>query len=217
MVRGNSGNQFRQYDGQNTRNQIGYNAGQIVGNQNGYNALQNTWNQNGNGNVVAARAEGIVNGNNANQIRCYNCRGVGHYARNYTVRPRRRDVAYLQTQLLITQKEEAGIQLQAKEFYLMDVVVDNEEIEEVNMDQLSSSKTITTLNEEIANLNNQLSKEKSIVSYLQKEREKLKSDFKTCKNELLDKLIDSEKKIKELDNILLETGQSIQSMHMLSP
>ncbi|GJX29047.1 retrovirus-related pol polyprotein from transposon TNT 1-94 [Tanacetum coccineum] len=64
-------------------------------------------NQHGNGNVVAARAEGNGNGNNGNQIRCYNCRGLGHLARNCTVRPRRRDVAYLQTQLLIAQKEEA--------------------------------------------------------------------------------------------------------------
>nr|GFD47969.1 Gag-Pol polyprotein [Tanacetum cinerariifolium] len=38
-------------------------------------------------------------------------RGIGHYARNCTVRPKRRDAAYLQTQLLIAQKEEAGIQL----------------------------------------------------------------------------------------------------------
>ncbi|GKF29882.1 hypothetical protein Tco_0096224 [Tanacetum coccineum] len=85
MVGGNGGNQFRQYDGQN------------VGNQNGYNAIQNVGNQNpnGNGNVVAARAEGNANGNIGNQIRCYNCRGFGHLARNYTVRPRRRDVAYL--------------------------------------------------------------------------------------------------------------------------
>nr|GFC91875.1 Gag-Pol polyprotein [Tanacetum cinerariifolium] len=37
-------------------------------------------------------------------------RGFGHYARNYTARPKRRDAAYLQTQLLIAQKEEAGIQ-----------------------------------------------------------------------------------------------------------
>ncbi|GKG43441.1 hypothetical protein Tco_0480125, partial [Tanacetum coccineum] len=70
-------------------------------------------NQIRNGNVVVAWAEGITNGNNGNQIRCYSCRGLGHFARSYTVKPRRRDVAYLHTQLLIAQKEEARIQLQA--------------------------------------------------------------------------------------------------------
>ncbi|GKF89777.1 gag-pol polyprotein, partial [Tanacetum coccineum] len=72
-------------------------------------ANQNT---NRNGNVVAARAEGNANGNTGTQIRCYNCRGLGHLARNCTIKPRRRDAAYLQTQLLIAQKEEARIQLQ---------------------------------------------------------------------------------------------------------
>nr|GFD40210.1 Gag-Pol polyprotein [Tanacetum cinerariifolium] len=47
-------------------------------------------------------------------------------------RPRRRDVAYLQTQLLIAQKEEAGIQLQAKEYNLMAAAANLDEIEEVN-------------------------------------------------------------------------------------
>nr|GEZ44690.1 Gag-Pol polyprotein [Tanacetum cinerariifolium] len=42
------------------------------------------------------------------------------------------DVAYVQTQLLIAQKEETGIQLQAKEFDLMATAVDLDEIEEVN-------------------------------------------------------------------------------------
>ncbi|GJX82983.1 hypothetical protein Tco_0332464 [Tanacetum coccineum] len=103
-------------------------------NQNGYNAVHNVGNRNpnGNGNVVAARAEGNAIGNNGNQIRCYNYRGLGHLARNYTVRPRRKDAAYLQTQLLIAQKEEAGIQLQAKEYDLMAAAADLEEIEEVN-------------------------------------------------------------------------------------
>nr|GEW82896.1 hypothetical protein [Tanacetum cinerariifolium] len=71
-------------------------------------------NQIRNGNLVAARAEGNAAGQNENQIRCYNCREFGHYARNCTARPKRRDAAYLQTQLLIAQKEEAGIQLQAE-------------------------------------------------------------------------------------------------------
>nr|GEW41688.1 integrase, catalytic region, zinc finger, CCHC-type, peptidase aspartic, catalytic [Tanacetum cinerariifolium] len=94
------------------------------------NAVQS--NPNGIGNLVVARAEGNATGHNGNQIRCYNCRGLGYFARNYTIRPRRRDAAYLQTQLLIAQKEEAGIQLQAEEFDLMVVTADLDEIEEVN-------------------------------------------------------------------------------------
>nr|GFA65593.1 hypothetical protein [Tanacetum cinerariifolium] len=137
MVRGNGGNQFRQYAGQNAGNLAGYND--VIGNQN----------QIGNGNLVAARAEGNAAGQNGNQIRCYNCRGVGHYARNCTVRPKRKDAPYLQTQLLIAQKEEAGIQLQAEEYDLMAAAVDLDEIEEVNvncilMDNLQQASTSGT-------------------------------------------------------------------------
>nr|GFB28846.1 hypothetical protein [Tanacetum cinerariifolium] len=151
MVGCNGGNQFRQYVGQNTKNLTGYNDVQNIGNQviqtavqnlrvqnirnqNGLIGVQGNGNQNQirNGNLVAARAEGNAVGQNENQIRCYNCRGLGHYARNYTVRPKRRDAAYLQTQLLIAQKEEAGIQLQAEEYDLMVTATDLDEIEEVN-------------------------------------------------------------------------------------
>ncbi|GJY49426.1 retrovirus-related pol polyprotein from transposon TNT 1-94 [Tanacetum coccineum] len=301
---------------------------QNVGNQNGVIVVSGIAHQNGNGNVVAARAEGNANGNNGNQVRCYSCRGLGHLARNYTVRPRRRDAAYLQTQLLIAQKEEAGIQLQAEEFNLMAAAADlnkiketdkapvydsdgsakvqlhdkcyNDEIfnmftqeeqytelldpipkphqvpqndsnvisevssveqgggtveqhpvtveetrayqessllnlvaevEKVNMSvyqeqcltkkinalHLSLGKQITPLNEELSNLNKQLSKEKSTVSSLLEEKKRLKSDFKIREDKLLDKQVQLENKIKELDNILVETGQSIQTMHMLSP
>ncbi|GJU37755.1 retrovirus-related pol polyprotein from transposon TNT 1-94 [Tanacetum coccineum] len=63
-------------------------------------AVQNQGVQNiGNGNVVAARAEGNGNGNNGNQIRCYNCRGLGHLARNLQSDPRRREAAYASAHL----------------------------------------------------------------------------------------------------------------------
>nr|GFA60652.1 hypothetical protein [Tanacetum cinerariifolium] len=316
-----------------------------------WNANQNL---NGNGNLIAARAEGNAAGHNSNQIRCCNCRGVGHFARNCMVRPMRRDDAYLQTQLLIAQKEEAGIQLQAEEFDLMAAAADLDEIEEVNLNcilmanlqqastsgtqtdkapvydsngsaevhdyencydneifnmftqeeqytkllepipethqvpqndnnviyevtsmeqsgeiveqhpanfeetralydslyqnlaikvekinmvnrklketnadlttelaifknQENSDKQIMTLNEEISDLNKQLSKEKSTVSFLLEEKKKLKSDFKIREDELLDRQIQLEKKIKELNNILVRMGQSIQMIHMLSP
>ncbi|GJZ58368.1 hypothetical protein Tco_0613862 [Tanacetum coccineum] len=102
MVGGNGGNQFRQYAGQNEGKQNGYNAVQNVKNQVVQNAVQNP---------------GVQNVRNQN----------GLY-----FRPRRRDAVYLQTQLLIAQKEEVGIQLQAEEFDLMAAAADLDEIEEVN-------------------------------------------------------------------------------------
>nr|GFC11833.1 hypothetical protein [Tanacetum cinerariifolium] len=138
MVRGNGGNQFRQYAGNPTR----YND--VIGNQN----------QIGKCNLVAARAEGNATGQNGNQIRCYNCRGIGHYARNCTARPRRRDAAYLQTQLLIAQKEEARIQLQAKEYDLMAAAADLDDIEEVNMNciLMANLQQASTLEEQYTEL-----------------------------------------------------------------
>nr|GEV82504.1 Gag-Pol polyprotein [Tanacetum cinerariifolium] len=122
---------------QNVRNQVIQNVAQNprvqnTGNQNGLIGVPGNANQNGNGNLVAARVEGNAAGHNGNQIRCYNCRGVGHFAWNCMVRPRKRDAAYLQTQLLIAQKEEAGIQLQAEEFDLMAAAADLDEIKKVN-------------------------------------------------------------------------------------
>nr|GEX49329.1 hypothetical protein [Tanacetum cinerariifolium] len=190
MVGGYGENQSRQYAGQN------------AGNLNGYNAVQNVKNQNqiGNGNLVIARAEGNVAGHNGNQIRCYNCKGQSSTSGTQTDNtPVYGTDGSAETQLLIAQKKEAEIQLQAKEYDLMAAVVDLDEIEE------------------ISKLNKQLSKEKSTVSFLLEEKKRLKSDFETYEDKLLDKHIQLEKRIKELNDIVIKTGQSIQTIHMLSP
>ncbi|GKA92686.1 hypothetical protein Tco_0814611, partial [Tanacetum coccineum] len=113
MVDDNVGNQFRQ----NAVHSVGYLVGQNavqnqgiqnVGNQNGLNVISGIATQHRNGNIVAARAESDGNGINGNPIRCYNYQGVDHYASNCIVKPRKRDAAYLQKQMQIAQKEEAG-------------------------------------------------------------------------------------------------------------
>nr|GEX11825.1 copia protein [Tanacetum cinerariifolium] len=171
--------------------------------------------------------------------------------------PRRRDAAYLQTQLLIAQKEEVGIQLQAEEFDLMAAAADLDEIEEVNancilmanLQQASTSSNQTDkapiyhsdgstevhnyedcYDNEIFNMFTQEEQYTELLEPISEshqvpqndnnvifEKKKLKSDFKIHKDELLDKQIQLEKRIKELDNILVKTGQSIQTIHMLLP
>nr|GEV72781.1 integrase, catalytic region, zinc finger, CCHC-type, peptidase aspartic, catalytic [Tanacetum cinerariifolium] len=101
-----------------------------------------------------------VRGNGRNQFGQF----AGQVAQNqqgfnawWDSRPRRRDAAYLQTQLLIAQKEKAGIQLQAKEFDYMAAAGDLDEIEEVNancismanLQQASTSEQYTDLHEPI--------------------------------------------------------------------
>ncbi|GJY54940.1 retrovirus-related pol polyprotein from transposon TNT 1-94 [Tanacetum coccineum] len=244
MVEDNVGNQFRPNAVQNFRNQVVLNAVQNpgvqnVGNQNGISVDPGISNQYSIRDVVTAWAEGNGNGINGNQIRCYNCQGVDHHASNCTIKPGKRDAAYLQKQMQIAQKEEAGIQLTQEEFDFMADAGAYEDIKKVNANctlkdnlqqastsgtqtdkapiydsggsaeinalHLSSAKTITTLNEEIANLNKTLSKENSTVSSLLEENKNLKSDFKIREDELLDKQIQLENKIKEIDNILVKT------------
>nr|GEW85511.1 hypothetical protein [Tanacetum cinerariifolium] len=175
----------------------------------------------------------MVRGNGGNKFRQYAMQNAG-YQIGYNVEQITGNLNEFNTLQNIGNQEEAGIQLQAEEFDLMAAAGDTDEIKEVNencilmanLQQASTSITPTDkalvydldgLAKEIANLNNQLSREKSTVSFLQKEREKFQIDFKTRKNKLLDKLIESDKKILELNNILVKMGQSIQRMHMLSP
>nr|GEV15901.1 hypothetical protein [Tanacetum cinerariifolium] len=111
-------------------------ANRNVGNLNGYNDVQNVRNQFIQNVVHNPRIQNVGNQNGLIGVLGYanqNPNGNGNLvAVHAEVRPRRRDAAYLHTQLLIAQKKEARIQLQAKEFDLMAAAADLDEIEEVN-------------------------------------------------------------------------------------
>ncbi|GJT33409.1 hypothetical protein Tco_0923828 [Tanacetum coccineum] len=101
MVRGNDGNQFKQYNDKMLGIRMGIMYYRMSRIRLFLNAFQNS-----------RRSQECWKSGNR-QIKKYVC-------------------CYLQTQLLIAQKEEAGIQLQAKEFDLMAAIVDLDEIEEFN-------------------------------------------------------------------------------------
>nr|GEU41645.1 integrase, catalytic region, zinc finger, CCHC-type, peptidase aspartic, catalytic [Tanacetum cinerariifolium] len=76
------------------------------------------------GNQIVTNPQGYVatlvvrnNGNmhNTNQIRCYNCRGLGHHARNCTNKTRDIDLNYYTKRLMLVQQEETGVPLTAKQ------------------------------------------------------------------------------------------------------
>nr|GEV22860.1 hypothetical protein [Tanacetum cinerariifolium] len=224
MVGGNGENQFRQYAGQN------------VGNLNGYNDVHNVRNQNpnGNGTLVAARAKGNATGHNRNQIRCYNCRRAGHFARNCTVTDLDEIEEVNSNCILMANLHQAsasGTQTDKAPVYDSNGSAEVHNYENCYDDEIFNMFTqeeqytellepIPEPNQVTQNDNNvisELSMEKSTVSSLLEEKKKLKSDFKIREDELLDKKIQLEKKIKDLDNILVKTGQSIQTIHILSP
>nr|GEV54968.1 hypothetical protein [Tanacetum cinerariifolium] len=91
------------------------------------------------------------------------------------------------------EKEEAGIQLQAKEYDLMVAAADLDEIEEVNANYIL-----------MANL------QQASTSGTQTDSAPVYDTDGSAEIQL-------EKRIKELNNIVLKTGQSIQTIHMLLP
>nr|GEY97782.1 hypothetical protein [Tanacetum cinerariifolium] len=194
---------------------------------NGLIGVQRNGNQNQteNGNLVAERAEGNAAGQNGNQIRCYNYRGVEEYDLMAAAADLDEIVEVNANCILMANLQQAstsGTQTDSALVYDTDGSAESGYQEQclskkINALHLSSGKQIMTLNEHISELNKKLSKEKSTVSFLLKEKKRLKSDFKTCEYKLLDKQIQLEKRIKELNNIVLKTGQSIQTIHMLSP
>ncbi|GKF11184.1 hypothetical protein Tco_0049110, partial [Tanacetum coccineum] len=104
-------------------------------------------------------------------------------------------------------------QVQQNDSNVIYAVSSVEQVEKVNSVNRKLRETNADLTTELARYKNQ---EKCFEGVINKKK-RLKSDFKIREDELLDKQIQLENKIKELDNILVKTGQSIQTMHMLSP
>nr|GEU82396.1 hypothetical protein [Tanacetum cinerariifolium] len=203
----------------------------------GGNANQNL---NGNGNLIAVRAEGNAAGHNGNQIRYYNCRGkeeagIQLQVEEYDLMAAAADLDEIkevnancilmdnmqQASTSDTQTDKAPVydsDGSAEYTELLEPIPESHQVPQNDNNVISEVTSVEQGGEIVEqHLANFEETQKSTVSSHLKEKKKLKSDFKTRKGKLLDKQIQLEKRIKELNNILVKTSQSIQTIHMLSP
>nr|GEW14653.1 hypothetical protein [Tanacetum cinerariifolium] len=235
MVGGNGENQFRQYTGKNVRNLNGYNAVQNVENQVAQNPrVQNVGNQNG---LIGVLGNANLNGNDLDEIEEVNenCILMANLQQALTSGTQFDKALVYDSDgsaevhdyencddneifNMFTQEEQYTELLEPIPEPHQVSLNDNNVISEVtSVEQSGETVEQHPANFEETHLNKQLSKEKSTISFLLEEKKKLKSDFKIREDELLDKQIQLEKRIKDLNNILVKMGQSIQTIHMLSP
>ncbi|GJR12558.1 hypothetical protein Tco_0795210 [Tanacetum coccineum] len=128
----------------------------------------------------------------------------------------------------MAQRKKRGSKLQAEEFGFEWLLQSNlDEIEEVNancilmanLQQASTSGTQTDNAPVYDSGRTQLrsgervDQQPATVELNTSQKKKLKSDFKIREDELLDKQIQLENKIKELDNILVKTGEKQHSLY----
>nr|GEZ98455.1 integrase, catalytic region, zinc finger, CCHC-type, peptidase aspartic, catalytic [Tanacetum cinerariifolium] len=79
------------------------------------------------------------------------------------------------------------------------------------------TQKINDLNQTISDMKKELFAHQETISILSQQKEAQLKFYKTRKDKEIDKVIVLENKIKDLDNIVYKTGQSVQTMNMLNP
>ncbi|GKA16628.1 integrase, catalytic region, zinc finger, CCHC-type containing protein [Tanacetum coccineum] len=137
-------NVSQQQTSSNTRNQATVQDGRVV--------VQNVQGRQNRGKGNNARGAGATGyggvqnrGGNANasqarQIKCYNCNGIGHIARNYTQPKRPHNSEYFKDKMLLMQAQENGVALDEEQLLFIaggqDTVVD-EDVDEQPVQDLA--------------------------------------------------------------------------------
>nr|GEZ74078.1 hypothetical protein [Tanacetum cinerariifolium] len=162
----------------NPRNRKIAQPGQNAGNPAGYNDV--IGNQIRNGNLVAARAEGNAAGKNGNHIRCYNCRGVEEYD-HMAAAADLDEIEEVNVNCILMANLQQASTSEEQYTELLEPIPESHQVPQNDNDVISEDTSVEQ------DLNKQLSKEKSTVSFLLEEKKRLKSNFKTCEDKLLDK------------------------------
>nr|GFB39429.1 retrovirus-related Pol polyprotein from transposon TNT 1-94 [Tanacetum cinerariifolium] len=84
------------------------------------------------GRVVVQNVQGRLNRGQARQIKCYNCNGLGHIARNYTQPKRLQNFNYFKDKMLLMQAQENGVAFDEEQLLFLVGGHDNAIDEDVN-------------------------------------------------------------------------------------
>nr|GEV26762.1 hypothetical protein [Tanacetum cinerariifolium] len=222
---------------------------QNVGGNGAQNAVQNGLvvvpgiaNQNGTGNVVAARAAGTRNGN---QAWCYNRRGLGHIARNCTARPRIRgdldEIEEVNVNCILMANlyhaSTSGTELDKAPVYdtdgsavvqLNDNCYDNkifnmftqEEQYTDLLEPIPEPQLVPQNDNHVTSVAPSMVHSGGTVEISSAPNEETRAHQETVYHNLVDQVaqeVDLEARIKDLENILLKRDQTVQTMHMLNP
>ncbi|GKA18112.1 retrovirus-related pol polyprotein from transposon TNT 1-94 [Tanacetum coccineum] len=180
-------------------------------------------------NVTSSR--GNTTTGQARVVKCYNCQGEGHMARQCTQPKRLRNVAWYKEKAMLAEAQEKANKEQNIESITAELERYKERVktfkQRLNIDLSSREKMIDsqmddmireklTLKEQIDSLEQNLSKQIKEKEFVLQTLAVFKNESKEKENKYMENEIDLENKIKELDNIICKVGQSAQTVHMLT-
>ncbi|GJV93466.1 hypothetical protein Tco_1541279 [Tanacetum coccineum] len=92
----------------------------------------NAWGAGATGYGGAQNSVENINPGQARQIKCYNCNGIGHIARNYTQPKRPQNSEYIKDKILLMQAQENGVELDEEQLLFLAGGQDNAVDEDVD-------------------------------------------------------------------------------------
>nr|GEX21889.1 putative ribonuclease H-like domain-containing protein [Tanacetum cinerariifolium] len=220
-VGGNDGNQFRQCAGQVAQNQQGFNAWQnggiqgaqnagvqSGGNQNGLVVVPGIANQSGTGNVLLLGLRESTSGTQRDKALVYDTNSSAEVQLN--------DNFYDKKIFNMFTPEDQYTDLLEPIPKPQLVPQNDNHVTSVASSMVQSGGTVET-----SFAPNEKTRAHQEIVYRnlvdQAAQKRLKHDFKIQEDESLDKEVDLEARIKDLENILLKRDQTVQTIHMLNP
>nr|GEU73735.1 retrovirus-related Pol polyprotein from transposon TNT 1-94 [Tanacetum cinerariifolium] len=168
-------------------------------------------------NVMAfVTAVASLRGNNSSRqarvVKCYNCQGKGHMARQCSQPKQPRNVAWFKEKAMLA--EDLDTYNSDYDDISNAKVVLMANISNYGSDVISEEKI--ALKEQVDSLEQNLSKQIKEKECLLQTFIVFKSESKEKEDKYMEIEIDLKKKTKEIDNILFKVGQAAQTVHMLT-